>query len=74
MRAASLWWCTTWSTIPFASARSTEMRPELVDHYHRLLEAQRAQNLELRELLGGTGTTEFDPDTVERLRTLGYIQ
>jgi arylsulfatase A-like enzyme len=59
---------------PFCQRPVNGMRPELVDHYRQLLEAQRAQNLELRESLGGTGTTEFDPDTLERLRTLGYIQ
>ena len=59
---------------PFCQRPVNGMQPELVDHYRRLLEAQRAQNLELRELLGGTGTTELDPDTLERLRTLGYIQ
>ena len=58
---------------PFCRRPVNGERPELVDHYRRLLEAQRALNLELRELLGGTGTTEFDPHTLERLRTLGYL-
>jgi hypothetical protein len=59
---------------PFCQRPVNEERPELVDHYRQLLAAQRAQNMELRELLGGTGTTELDPDTLERLRTLGYIE
>ncbi len=59
---------------PYCQRPVNGVRPELVDHYRQLLEAQRARNLELRELLGGTGTTELDPDTLERLRTLGYIQ
>jgi arylsulfatase A-like enzyme len=59
---------------PFCQQPVNGKRPELVDHYRRLLEAQRARNLELRESLGDAGATEFDPDTLERLRALGYLQ
>jgi arylsulfatase A-like enzyme len=59
---------------PFCRRPVNDERPELVDHYRRLLEAQRARNLELRKSLGDAGTTEFDPGTLERLRALGYLQ
>jgi arylsulfatase A-like enzyme len=58
---------------PFCRQPVNGERPDLVDRYRQMLEAQQARNLELRELLGGTGTTEFDPGTLERLRTLGYL-
>lgn len=59
---------------PFCRRPVNEARPDLVEHYRRRLETKRAELLELRELLGGAGSTELDPETVERLRTLGYIQ
>ncbi|TNF71437.1 MAG: hypothetical protein EP299_11830 [Acidobacteria bacterium] len=59
---------------PFCQRPVNEARPELVDHYRRRLEAKRAELLALRELLGGAGSTELAPETVERLRTLGYIE
>jgi arylsulfatase A-like enzyme len=59
---------------PFCKRPVNEARPELVEHYRHRLEAKRAELLELREVLGGARSAELDPETVERLRTLGYIE
>ena len=50
-------------------------RPDLVEKYTELLEAQVEANAALRELIAGGGqSVELRPEQLEQLRTLGYIQ
>jgi len=52
-----------------------EERPDLVEKYTKLLEAQVELNAALRKLIAGRGqSVELSPEDLEQLRTLGYIQ
>ncbi len=52
-----------------------EERPDLVEKYTKLLEAQVELNATLRKLIAGRGqSVELSPEDLEQLQMLGYIQ
>ena len=60
---------------PLLERPINEERPDLVEKYTELLEAQVELNAALRELIAGRGqSVELSPEDLELLRTLGYIQ
>jgi arylsulfatase A-like enzyme len=59
---------------PFCTRSVNAERPDLVERYRQLLQRQRSENLALRSRLGRTGDTPLDPEMLERLRTLGYVE
>jgi arylsulfatase A-like enzyme len=60
---------------PLLERPINEERPDLVEKYTELLEAQVELNAALRELITGGGqSVELSPEDLEQLRTLGYIQ
>ena len=60
---------------PLLERPINEERPDLVEKYTKLLEAQVELNAALRELItGGRQSVELSPEDLEQLRTLGYIQ
>jgi arylsulfatase A-like enzyme len=60
---------------PLLERPINQERPDLVEKYTKLLEAQVEANAALRELIAGRGqAVELSPEDLEQLRTLGYIQ
>jgi arylsulfatase A-like enzyme len=60
---------------PLLERPINEQRPDLVEKYTKLLEAQVELNAALRALISGGGqSVELSPEDLEQLRTLGYIQ
>ena len=60
---------------PLLERPINEERPDLVEKYTELLEAQVELNAALRGLIAGGGqSVELSPEDLEQLRTLGYIQ
>jgi arylsulfatase A-like enzyme len=60
---------------PLLERPINEQRPDLVEKYTKLLEAQVELNAALRALISGGGqSVELSAEDLEQLRTLGYIQ
>jgi arylsulfatase A-like enzyme len=60
---------------PLLERPINEERPDLVEKYTELLEAQVELNAALRGLIaGGAQSVELSPEDLEQLRTLGYIR
>jgi arylsulfatase A-like enzyme len=60
---------------PLLERPINENRPDLVERYTKLLEAQVEANAALRALiLGGGQSVELRPEQLEQLRRLGYIR
>lgn len=74
MRAERLLLFDLWED-PLLQRPINEQRPDLVEKYTALLEAQMEANAAMRELVGAGGErTALTPEQLEMLRTLGYIR
>jgi arylsulfatase A-like enzyme len=60
---------------PLLESPINEQRPDLVEKYTALLEAQLEANAAIRKLVGASGErVSLTPEQLQMLRTLGYIQ
>ena len=60
---------------PLLESPINEQRPDLVEKYTALLEAQVEANAAIRKLVGAGGErVSLTPEQLQMLRTLGYIQ